>query len=421
MKKFLLLLLSVFVLFSCSKEDDPIVPNPKPEPPTPEVDSAPLTLFVYLVADTNIKTDLRNNIKTLYKGLSEMKKEATLLVYWDGGGSDDYLEASPSIIKYETDGQGNVNGVASRDSSYSIRQIAGFAETVKTYPSMKSTEKNAMTTILKDMASLAPTKRYALVAGSHGSGWLNSIYGYKASRSFGQDGSGDFTITTPDMAKAIKNAGLHLDFVLFDACMMGTAEVCYDFREVADYMIASALDVPAPGFPYHLMLSSLYEGNEAGYKEVCDAYINYYLTYSGGWGSVALIDCRQMEALASATKQELLAHKEAIANYNPIGQLQHYGLNTLATGFKYLSFDMGQFISELNDGTLPEAFAEQMNKTIVHKNCLENTSRYRIEADKFCGLGMYIPLETRPNWNVYFETIGWYTAAGWDEVTFSWQ
>lgn len=418
MKKLLLCLLSVCLLCACNREnDEPVLPNPEP---TPEVAHAPLTLFVYLVADTNIKTDLRNNIKHMFKGLSDMDKRATLLVYWDGGGSDTYFETSPCILKFETDGLGNVNGVASRDSMYTIRQVADFAETVKSYPSMKSTEKSAMTAILKDMASFAPTDRYGFVAGSHGSAWLNSIFGYKASRAFGQDGAGDFTITTPDMADAIENAGLHFDFLLFDACMMGTVEVCYDFRELVDYLIVSALDVPAPGFPYQHMLSSLYEGEVSGYVDVCDTYVNYYRTYSGGWGSMALVDCKQMEGLASAIKEQIAAHKDVIADYNPIGKLQHYGLNTSATGFKYVSFDMGQFISVLNDGVLPESFSAQLDKTILHKTCLENTTYYRIEANKFCGLGMYIPLETRPNWNVYYETIDWYDAAGWNQVDFNW-
>ena len=127
-----------------------------------------------------------------------------------------------------------------------------------------------------------------------------------------------------------------------------------------------------------------------------------------------------MEGLASAIKEQIAAHKDVIADYNPIGKLQHYGLNTSATGFKYVSFDMGQFISVLNDGILPESFSAQLDKTILHKTCLENTTYYRIEAEKFCGLGMYIPLETRPNWNVYYETIDWYDAAGWDQVDFNW-
>lgn len=418
MKHFLFILCTALMLVSCDRRDDPIIkPGIEQEP---DAEQSPLTVMVYLVADTNIKSDLRNNVMYMYRGLSQIEKKATLLVYWDGGGSDEYFETSPCIVRYETDGKGNINGIPSRDSLYTMRQVAEYGEIVKEYHSMLSTDKSTMTTILKHMAELSPTKELGLIAGSHGSAWLKSIYGYKA-RAFGQDGNGDITITTGDMAQAIRDAGIHLDFLLYDACMMGTVEVCYDFKDVVDYMIVSALDVPAYGFPYQDMLQYLYEPEVSNYTKACDEYIEYYRGFSTGWGTIALVDNHEMRNLADEVKNELLLHADMIADYNPIGKLQHYGLNTSATGFKYVSFDMGQFISILNEGVIPDAFQTQMEKTIIHKNCLEKTTYYRIDASKFCGLGMYIPLESRPVWNEHFETLSWYKAAGWDEIFFSWQ
>jgi hypothetical protein len=36
-------------------------------------------------------------------------------------------------------------------------------------------------------------------------------------------------------------------------------------------------------------------------------------------------------------------------------------------------------------------------------------------------LGIYIPVSARPKWNTYFKTLDWFTASGWNEVTFSWE
>ncbi|MBE6280963.1 MAG: clostripain [Bacteroides sp.] len=415
MKKWFVILLTPLIFTACDGKDD------IPTPSQPEKEQASITVWSYLVADTNIKTDLRNNIKTMYEGLSQLDKKATLLIYWDGGNSDIYLKSSPCILKYETDGYGNINGIAARDSSYSLRTIAEYGEIVKEYDMQLSTNKDVMTSILKDMKSFSPQSKIVMSAGSHGSAWINTITA-RSARSFGQDGERtNNTITTSDMAKAITNAGIKLELLLFDACMMGTAEVCYDFKDATNYLITSPLDVPAPGFPYNYLLDNLYEGTISGYTEACKAYVDYYATYPGGWASIALYDCKQIEALAAEVKQQLNGKKDALYEYNPVSKgLQHYGLNPGATDFKFISFDMKQFMEDLNDGVVPTNIQNQLTKTVLYADCLENTEHYTIEKVHYCGMGMYIPIKEREHWNTYFKTISWYKAAGWDNVSFSW-
>jgi hypothetical protein len=43
-----------------------------------------------------------------------------------------------------------------------------------------------------------------------------------------------------------------------------------------------------------------------------------------------------------------------------------------------------------------------------------------VDTANYCGLGVYIPIRYNDNWNDFFKTISWYTVAGWNEVTFSW-
>ena len=100
--------------------------------------------------------------------------------------------------------------------------------------------------------------------------------------------------------------------------------------------------------------------------------------------------------------------------------LQHYGLNPGATDFKFISFDMKQFMEDLNDGVVPTNIQNQLTKTVLYADCLENTEHYTIEKVHYCGMGMYIPIKEREHWNTYFKTISWYKAAGWDNVSFSW-
>ena len=412
MKKLFLLLAFVPFLTVCCDNDEP------------ELENAPITVLGYFVADAqNIEDDIYNNVAAMYDGLSLMKKQATLLVYWDGSGAWgdwDY----PVVLRYTTDGKGNINGKQLLNENASTDDVVALAEVVKEYPSQLSTDKSVMTRVLNDMIALSPTSRVGMVAASHGSAWTNSIYMSRAlTRSFGQDGKGtDNTMLVEDMAGAMKATGKKFDFLLFDACFMGTAEVCYDLREVADYQIVSVMEVPAYGFPYESSLDYLYEGTVDGYKKVCQAYIDFYKQrYEKGsqaWGTVALIDSKEMQALADATRTEIVKHKEVLGNDFDASDIQEYGRR----GGRDIAYDLGELMTVLNGGSMPQIYAGQLEKTVLYKRCLEeaNPGDYSVDAKDYCGLGIYIPMPYFDNWNGFFKTISWYTAAGWSEVDFSW-
>ena len=411
MKK-LFLLLTFVSLFTACKDDD--------GPSGGKKENAPITVMGYFVADASgIEDDIFRNIAAMYDGLALMKKPATLLVYWDGSGDYGQWE-DPVILRYTTDGKGNVNGQKQLPEDATANEVVDLAEVVKQYPSQLSVDKSVMTQVLKDMIAVSPTERVGLVAASHGSAWTNSIF---MSRSFGQDGKGtDNTMLVSDMADAMKATGKKFDFLLFDACFMGTAEVCYDLRDIADYQIVSVMEVPAYGFPYESSLDYLYEGTVDGYKKICQAYIDFYQErYENGdyaWGTIALVDSKEMEGLADATRAEIVEHKDVLGNDFDESDIQEYGKQ----GGRGIAYDLGQLMAVLNNGTMPNAFADQLNKTVLYKSCLEiaNPSSYKVDAANYCGLGVYIPIRYNDNWNDFFKTISWYTVAGWNEVTFSW-
>ena len=411
MKK-LFLLLTFVSLFTACKDDD--------GPSGGKKENAPITVMGYFIADASgIEDDIFRNIAAMYDGLALMKKPATLLVYWDGSGDYGQWE-DPVILRYTTDGKGNVNGQKQLPEDATANEVVDLVEVVKQYPSQLSVDKSVMTQVLKDMIAVSPTERVGLVAASHGSAWTNSIF---MSRSFGQDGKGtDNTMLVSDMADAMKATGKKFDFLLFDACFMGTAEVCYDLRDVADYQIVSVMEVPAYGFPYESSLDYLYEGTVDGYKKICQAYTDFYKQrYENGnqaWGTIALVDSKEMEGLADATRAEIVEHKDVLGNDFDESDIQEYGKQ----GGRGIAYDLGQLMAVLNNGTMPNAFADQLNKTVLYKSCLEiaNPSSYKVDAANYCGLGVYIPIRYNDNWNDFFKTISWYTVAGWNEVTFSW-
>ena len=169
----------------------------------------------------------------------------------------------------------------------------------------------------------------------------------------------------------------------------------------------------------------LYQGTVDAYKLVCQEYIDYYkyIVENGSgsaWGTVALIDSKEVGTLTQEIKNEITLHKADLSDYDP-NVLQEYGRN----GGPYISYDMGHFIKDLNDGVIPTSFDAQLQKTVIYKDCLETARSggfgdYSVDVENYSGLGIYIPTSKRPKWNQYFKTLDWYHVSGCNEVTFSW-
>ena len=422
MKKYIFsLLASLFLFASCSSSDD--------NDPKELYNEDSLTILSYMIASGNgLNQFMSFNITTMYDGLASMDKPATLIVYWDGDTRIGENKKTHLMLKYETDGKGNVNGKKALDTDAKESEILAEAQILKEYEPQVCTDKDVMKQVLKDMKSFAPTDKLGLIVGAHGSSWLNTISTSRAvARAIGYDGNQSNSILLPDMVEALESIGKKFEFILFDACFMGTAEACYYFHSVSDYLIASVMEVPAYGFPYDWFMKYLYQDTEAGYRKVCECYIDYYKdiyndenSSESAWGTIALVDCKEVPALTERIKEEIASHKSSLTNYDA-DELQEYG----RYGGYGIAYDLEQFVKDLNGGE-SSAFKAQLDKTILYKGCVEEARSYRsgwsydVDASNFCGLGIYIPGQSYSKWNTYFKTIDWFTASGWSTVDFGW-
>lgn len=420
MKKWLYTLL-VVVLAACSNE----IPEQQP------AKRSGRTVLAYLISNNkagSLDTYLRDNVIDMYIALGNMKESCTLLVFYRPYTSDTPL-SNPTLMSFYTDGRGNVNNqpVLSGDNLTfeAVCQIAQKKE--YTMNSQIATDPVVMKEVFTDMQIVAPSDSYGLILGSHASGWMkgNSVQ----SKAFGDDDG--YNIDIPDLADVLKNSfSEKLDFVLFDACMMGTAEVGYELRETTSYCIASVMETPALGFPYKQVFSYLYSEN-IDYSAVCHEFISFNKV-NNAWGTCAVMDCSQMENLASAVKAKLSEWQDALSSVS-MQNVQQYGVGT----FQYFSYDVLDFFRELGgksgvaETDLNEAIASiqtVLNEAVIAKECIPNPSNstFRVDEAHFCGIGMYIPKEVNDyvpdniswnNWNDYYkQSISWYRAVGWVDL-----
>lgn len=419
MKKWLYTLL-VVVLAACSNE----IPEQQP------AKRSGRTVLAYLISNNkagSLDTYLRDNVIDMYIALGNMKESCTLLVFYRPYTGDTPL-SNPTLMSFYTDGRGNVNNqpVLSGDNLTfeAVCQIAQKKE--YTMNSQIATDPAVMKEVFTDMQIVAPSDSYGLILGSHASGWMkgNSVQ----SKAFGDDDG--YNIDIPDLADVLKNSfSEKLDFVLFDACMMGTAEVGYELRETTSYCIASVMETPVYGFPYDQILPYLYSEN-VDYSAVCHEFVSFNKT-NNLWGTCAVMDCSQMENLASAVKAKLSEWQDALSSVS-MQNVQQYGVGS----YRYFSYDVLDFFRELGrksgvaETDLDEAISSiqtVLDEVVIAKECIPNPSYpntiFSVDETRFCGIGMYIPGEYNPYvanktaWNDYYkQSISWCHAAGWDDL-----
>ena len=194
-------------------------------------------------------------------------------------------------------------------------------------------------------------------------------------------------IETTDLADAIADAGFHTEYILFDACYMSSVEVAYELKDVTHYLIASPTEVLSYGFPYITMGKHLL--GTPNYKCIVDSFISFYSSYNLPYGTVAVTDCTQLDALAAIAQQINAAATEQInaAATEPTNAASEGKLNTARSGKNVpngvqimdgysptLFYDLGHLMSLKDAGTvLTAAFAEQLDKAVPYKG---HTSQY---------------------------------------------
>ncbi|HBB68102.1 MAG: hypothetical protein A2X28_11130 [Elusimicrobia bacterium GWA2_56_46] len=128
-----------------------------------------------------------------------------------------------------------------------------------------------------------PAKKYMLVVWNHGAGWLKRDQSRGKGISY-DDETGNH-INTPQMGLMLKEIG-GVDVYGSDACLMQMAEVVYELRHYADYIVGSEETEPGDGYTYDLMLGPLVRNPkmtpEQFGKTVVDAYSDHYQAIGEG-------------------------------------------------------------------------------------------------------------------------------------------
>jgi hypothetical protein len=136
--------------------------------------------------------------------------------------------------------------------------------------------KQTLTDFIKQAKAAHDADHYMLILSGHSSGVIGN--------SFLTDGFPVSAISMSELREALEDAGGAIDVLGMDSCGMGMAEVGYELRESARYLVASEGFEQNTGWPYHKVLEVLNKKRgkispRALAASVVEAHTSYYSDY----------------------------------------------------------------------------------------------------------------------------------------------
>lgn len=216
------------------------------------------------------------------------------------------------------------------------------------------------------------------------------------------DRRSEYKMYITDYASAIP---MKLDYMIFDACLMGGIEIAYELKDKCGAVAFSQTEVLAGGFDYTTLLSRLLKPGKADLEQVCRDYFSFYDSQSGDYRSatISMVDCSKLDPLAEVCRNVFSAHREGFKDIRP-ADIQCFGRYP---GHKYF-YDLKDIIEHLGiSANELEDLEAALDECIVYKAATEKF--ISITIDRFCGLSSYLP---NGNYDAFYKKLKWNADTG---------
>ncbi len=239
-----------------------------------------------------------------------------------------------------------------------------------------------------------PAERYGVILWDHGGG---TAVGYGVDEKNGQGKS----MTLPDLQRAFDQAyqstGSKVDFIAFDACLMGTVETALALHNAANYLIASEELEPGGGHYYTNWLNQLSVTPDISTLDLGKVIINDYIRqsaledeYYGQNTTLAIYDLSKIEPIYQAMQELSDISSDYFMN-------NHQGATDLLTarsnsfGYAMNGYEQIDILDYLNHLNIPELeaskdkLAQAVQAAVLYSKCGTDMT-----SNSF-GMAMYYP------------------------------
>ena len=372
----LLAMLTACQPFSLNKSEGENNPNPEGEPEIiePVVQKDAYTVLIYMCG-SNLESDYANQTSIYYEGqyyehdgiglatsdineiLSVSNQPNDINIVIETGGAKKWT--NNTYGKY-----GDYSIDASKLQRHHVKNGKIVLDDTLTYASMGKT--STLQSFLEYGLSTYPAEKTALILWNHGGGLQGVCFDEKSS---------DDSLTANEVINAVsgalsnvENAPSKLEWIGYDACLMGVQDIAEKNSEYFKYMIASQESEAGAGWDYDNWIDDLYakKDTETILKAICDSFIadnNYddYGNYTTAYNDQTLAYYNLAYAAEYKNAWESMAQQlsSKLSNSNKssfaslVKSCKHYA----DTDYEYYGlFDAKDFINKLaNNSTFKPA------------------------------------------------------------------
>lgn len=255
-----------------------------------------------------------------------------------------------------------------------------------------------LTSFIQETAKNMPARKYILVIWNHGSEFgfgdkeVQSDYPEPVSRAAlfddNLDDEGNIALSTYELEKAIKDAGVKIELIYFDCCVTGMVETCYQLKDCAHYYMGAFEFVPGESGEYTVLMNNLQDkpSLEEAIRDYVPKTIEIWRNGSGKEGDhdLSCIDLSNMEELKNQVKGYTGQLNKLMLSNDVANSMRYWNRNENPNRYFFtddtfsnrvsadLSSSFDRLAYLLNDETLI-AYAKEIEKTcngmvVAHKS-----------------------------------------------------
>ena len=280
-------------------------------------------------------------------------------------------------------------------------------DTIKRYDYPRLMDAQWITRVINDVRSISNTPKYAMLVGCHGNGWLPPMDNVARAKTRWFGGPG-YAISIADFAQGIQQAGIKLEYLVFDDCYLSCAEVAYDLRDATNTLIASTSEVMAAGMPYAKVFQYL-AAPQPNFGQLVNDYIAYYQSADTPYATIGVINTQYIQPMA-----QLMRQVNATCTWNTANNYQLQDLDG-----SYFSptvyFDFGSYARALFGSNLAlySQYQALMAQLIPYKGntaYIYNASGTKTLVNEFSGITISDPSVNTGQYGYHVATLKMQTA-----------